>query len=124
MTQRQSSIARPATRIGPAFFVPGHDVPDQGEAAYAVIRDTVAISTGHVPRDRRIWRLSARRGGRDCITEVGAPDPLTTELVVAILDLGTHQPFVVYSRCGHGGDEIEELQIRQVYEVFEFPALV
>lgn len=112
-------------QISAAFFVPGHeDEPADAETAYAVIRDTVAVSTGHVPRERRIWRLSARRGGRDCITQVGLADPVSSELVVAILDLGTHMPFAVYSRCAHGGDEIEELQIRQVYEVVEFASVV
>jgi hypothetical protein len=112
-------------QITAAFFIPGHDdEPAEAEAAYAVIRDTITVSTGHVPRDRRIWRLSARRGGRDCITQVGLPDPLSNELVVAILDLGTHKPFAVYSRCSHGGDEIEELQLHQVYEVVEFPPVV
>ncbi|HEX8856600.1 MAG TPA: hypothetical protein VF752_13470 [Thermoleophilaceae bacterium] len=111
--------------VEPAFFVPGHDdEPAEAEAAYTTIRKTITVSTGHVPRDRRIWRLSARRGGRDCITQVGLPDPLSSELVVAILDLGTHKPFAVYSRCSHGGDEIEELQLQQVYEVVEFPPLL
>jgi hypothetical protein len=105
------------------FFLPGLDAANgEAEAAYASIRETVAVGTGHVSRERRIWRLSSRRGGRDCVTEVGLPDPITGELVIAILDLGTHMPFAVYTRDLDGGGSIQELKIQQVYEVFEFAA--
>lgn len=103
------------------FFVPGVEAGNgDTEAAYTSIRETVAVGTGRVSRERRIWRLSARRGGQDCITEVGMPDPATGEIVIAILDLGTHMPFAIYTHDEGGGGSIHELEIRQVYEVIEF----
>lgn len=110
--------------VASVFFLPGLTGPkDDPEEAYAEIRATVALSTGHTALARRIWRLSARRGGRDCITEVGRPDPVTGELVVAILDLGTQKPFAIYTHDAGGGASIQELEIRRVYEAIEFAAV-
>jgi hypothetical protein len=40
-----------------------------------------------------IW---SRRGNLDCVTAVGAPDPIFGGIVTAIFDMGPHQPFIVY----------------------------
>lgn len=108
----------------PAFFVP-HVVDGQpdDETAYAAICARAVADTGHVPQASRIFRLWSRRGGADCITEVGRPDPVHGEVVLAILDLGRGLPYVIH--CGRPGCEEEAIREhvgRHVYAVTEFPA--
>ena len=77
------------------FFVP----PNQGQAgedAYQRMRRHAEDQMGRPPSRRRIAELWTRRGNLDCITRVGAPDPICGDLVTAIFDMGPHQPFVVY----------------------------
>ncbi|MDO8185006.1 hypothetical protein Q5424_04000 [Conexibacter sp. JD483] len=92
-----------ATEQAVDFFVPGADASDaDAEAAYAEIRRRAAADSGIEPRQRRIFRLWARRSGRDCITEVGRADPIHGLTVLAILDLGRREPYVIH--CGNPGD--------------------
>ncbi|MCW2954470.1 MAG: hypothetical protein JWQ48_3640 [Conexibacter sp.] len=105
-----------------AFFVP-HMVPqdDAEEDAYAAICACAEAETGHPPAARRIFRLWSRRAGLDCMTEVGKPDPIHGETVLAILDLGRHLPYLVH--CGRPGAEdeaIREIVSSHVYDVTEF----
>lgn len=106
-----------------AFFVPRLD-PDQAddETTYAaIVRCATADSGGTAPRDRRIFRLWCRRGGRDCVLEVGREDPVHGEIVLAILDLGRGLPYVVH--CGRPGAEetaVRDHVDRRVYAVTEF----
>ena len=80
-----------------AFFIPGVDAPAPAlEDSYVQMRHEVEVDLGRCPSDRRILDLWARRGSVDCHTEVGRPDPIHGGTVLAIFDLGTHQPFVVY----------------------------
>lgn len=104
------------------FFVPqlADDQPDD-ETAYAAICARATADTGHVPQPSRIFRLWSRRGGSDCITEVGLPDPVHGEVVLAILDLGRGLPYVIH--CGQPGSEEEAIREhvgRHVYAVTEF----
>jgi hypothetical protein len=54
-------------------------------------------TTGVVPSARRIQGLSCRIGGRDCVVEVGRPDPVAGDQVTAIIELGRHLPFGVFT---------------------------
>jgi hypothetical protein len=78
-----------------AFFIPNGD-GQAGEHAYQELRAHAEERLGRAPSQRRIMELWTRRGNRDCITAVGAPDPIWGETVTAIFDMGPHQPFVVY----------------------------
>ncbi|MDO8212947.1 hypothetical protein [Conexibacter sp. CPCC 206217] len=105
-----------------AFFVPRLDpAQPEDEVAYAALRQRATDDAGCAPRDRRIFRLWCRRGGRDCVLEVGKPDPVHGQVVLAIFDLGRGQPYVVHS--GLPGEEetaVREHIGRHVYAVTEF----
>jgi len=77
------------------FFVPAIE-GRAGESAYQELRRQTELDMGHAPSQRRIRELWTRRGNRDCVTTVGAPDPIWGGVVTAIFDMGSHQPFVVY----------------------------
>lgn len=81
----------------------------------------VELDTGRRPSSRRISQLWSRRGGIDCLTEVGSPDPVHGDTVVAIFDLGPHQPFVVHRQSPGGANEaIREVLSSHAYSVREF----
>jgi hypothetical protein len=82
-----------------AFFIPGVFSGDDGRAVERAYRDMctrVELEMGRSPRACRIETLWARRGSVDCMTVVGKPDPLRGGTVMAIFDMGAHQPFVVW----------------------------
>jgi hypothetical protein len=80
-----------------AFFIPGVDAYARAlEDSYVQMRQEVELEQGRTPSNRRIRELWARRGSVDCFTEVGRPDPIHGGTVLAIFDMGSHQPFVVY----------------------------
>jgi hypothetical protein len=85
----------------PAFFIPTDD-GQAGERAYQQLRAQVELRMGRAPTRRRIMELWTRRGGLDCVTAVGAADPVSGGIVTAIFDMGPNQPFVVY--CQHAAD--------------------
>ena len=67
--------------------------------------------------------LWTRRGGVDCIAEVGRLDPLRGGIVIAAFDMGRHQPFVVWCQQELGkGDAVCEVLGCNVYSVLEFDA--
>jgi hypothetical protein len=78
-----------------AFFIPTAEGP-AGERTYQHLRRQTELRMGRPPTKRRIMELWTRRGNLDCVTIVGAPDPISGEIVTAIFDMGPHQPFVVY----------------------------
>lgn len=104
------------------LFIPG--ISDDGilvEDAYSQLRRQVELNMGRRPNDRRILRLWARRGSLDCITEVGLRDPLLAGTVMAIFDLGSRQPFVVWWRPDDGLREpVCEVLGSSAYSVLEF----
>jgi hypothetical protein len=80
-----------------AFFIPGVSSELRVvDAAYGDMCRQVELDMGRRPSARRILKLWTRRGGVDCVTEVGMPDPLLGGTVIAIFDMGPHQPFVVW----------------------------
>jgi hypothetical protein len=106
-----------------AFFIPGVDDDDGSriEATYLKLRQEIELELGRPPRAERIFRLWSRRGRLDCLTEVGQPDPLRGDTVIAIFDMGPHQPFVVYRQQQPGGrDGIREILECSAYSVLAF----
>lgn len=77
------------------FFIPTGE-GQAGERAYQHLRQRTESQMGHPPSERRIMELWTRRGNLDCVTAVGAPDPVWGDIVTAIFDMGNHQPFIVY----------------------------
>jgi hypothetical protein len=103
------------------FFVPGSEDGLLAERAYASMRTTLEREMGCRPNARRIATLWTRRGSTDCITEVGAPDPLRGGTVLAIFDLGQRKPFVVLWRpTGDRSTAIREVLGPYAYSVVEF----
>lgn len=105
-----------------AFFIPGvGNDPHAVEHAYRDMTGVVELEMGHPPHPRRILRLWTRRGSLDCITEVGTSDPLRGGTVIAIFDMGSHQPFVVWWQPDGGTpDGAREVLGCTAYAVVEF----
>ena len=106
------------------FFIPGMgDERGVIERAYGDMRRQVEVEIGRRPNVRRIAKLWTRRGSLDCVTEVGAPDPVRGGTVVAIFDLGRHEPFVVWWRPQGGVPSgVREVLGPHAYSVVEFDA--
>jgi hypothetical protein len=104
------------------FFIPGIAGDDRAsEVAYGEMRRRTELDMGHRPSSRRILSVWTRRGAVDCITQVGTPDPLLGGTVIAIFDMGPHQPFVVWWQQELGtGNEIPEVLGSHAYSVAEF----
>jgi hypothetical protein len=105
-----------------AFFIPGIVGDARGvEDAYVEMRRRIELEVGSLPSARRIFRLWARRGAVDCITEVGGDDPLHGGIVIAIFDMGPHDPFVVCRQQELGSREgVREILGCHAYAVLEF----
>ena len=82
---------------------------------YAGLLGDAREETGQVPADRRIFSLSFRHAGSDCTVEVGKRDPVHNSTVLAILDMGRREPYLVH--CG--GSRRIRVQ-KPVYEETEF----
>ncbi len=105
-----------------AFFIPGiaHD-GHASEDLYRKLRKEIEAELGHLPRAQRIFSLWSRRNGVDCVTEVGRPDPLRGGTVMAIFDMGPHQPFIVWRQQGPGSrDGVREVLEPNAYSVLAF----
>jgi hypothetical protein len=105
-----------------AFFIPGiGEDRATAERAYIEMRAALELELGTRPSARRIMKLWTRRGSTDCITEVGAPDPLRGGVVLAIFDMGHLRPFVIWWRP-HGGARtgVREILTHHAYSVEEF----
>ncbi len=104
-----------------AFFFPNSSPGMEAEGAYARILEAAEADTGHLPRSVRIFRLSFRHEGADLDAEVGLPDPVRGGTVLAILDLGREQPYLIH--CSSTGGQAEQVLVRKpVYSVTEFSA--
>ncbi len=107
-----------------AFFIPGISAAGRIlEDAYDAMRRQIELEMGRAPSTRRILSVWTRRGAKDCVTEVGCRDPLRGGTVLAIFDMGNHQPFVVCWRqnAGDAGCAREVLG-PEAYAVLEFEA--
>jgi len=109
-----------------AFFIPGISTDKDGRAlelAYGEMRRRVELDMGRRPSARRIEKLCTRRGRIDCLTVVGEPDPLRGGTVMAIFDMGTRLPFVVWREADiSAGDGCREVLGWSAYSVLEFDA--
>lgn len=105
-----------------AFFMPGiAGGPAAVEHAYARLHRQTELEMGRRPTSRRILSVWSRRGALDCVTEVGRRDPWRGGTVVAIFDMGWHQPFVAWWQQEPGsGDRIPEILGPHAYSVLEF----
>jgi hypothetical protein len=105
-----------------AFFIPGiADHAPLVQATYLEMRKQIEERMGRMPRSNRILELWTRRGNLDCVTTVGQPDPICGDTVLAIFDMGPHQPFVVCHRHGDGPlDNRCEVLDGNAYAVSEF----
>ena len=107
-----------------AFFIPGIAGDATAiESAYGEMRRQTELDTGRRPTSRRILSLWTRRGGLDCVTQVGRRDPLRGGTVIAIFDLGRHDPFVVWWQREPGSaNGAQEVLGSSAYAVQEFDA--
>lgn len=103
-----------------AFFIP--DGPGRaGEDVYQRLRKETESRMGRPPSQRRIMEVWTRRGNLDCVTTVGAPDPICGDIVTAIFDMGPHQPFVIYrQQPGMTPEDCCEIIGPSAYSVSEF----
>jgi hypothetical protein len=109
-------------RLMSAFYLPGVNGDEHViEAAYRSICEQIEAEMGRPPTPRRIASVWTRRGSVDCVTEVGEQDPLRGGIVMAIFDMGHHQPFLVW-RQPADEDEGEDLETLgcNAYSVSEF----
>jgi hypothetical protein len=103
-----------------AFFTPAGQ-GQTGEDAYQRLRGETHRQMGRAPSQRRIMEIWSRRGKLDCITRVGAPDPVDGAIVTAIFDMGPNQPFVVYRQVpGNPQGHACEVLACNAYSVSEF----
>lgn len=105
-----------------AFFIPGvSDDPRLLEDIYGEMRSQIERDLGRRPSARRILRLWTRRGRVDCVEEVGRGDPLRGGTVMAIFDMGPHQPFIVWRQPDDQRREgVREVLACNAYAVSEF----
>jgi hypothetical protein len=105
-----------------AFFLPGFTGHARvTETAYLAMCTAVELDLGRRPSRRRIAQIWSRRNGVDCLTEVGRPDPVHGDTVMAIFDLGRHQPFVIARQSADGAaDRVHEVVGCVAYTVLEF----
>lgn len=102
------------------FFLAGNEAgsKDVVEAAYSELRERSHSEIGCVAKPRRIFKLDCRFEGGDCEIEVGRSLPNhDDELVVAILDHGRDEPYLVHT--GNGADAPTRVA-RPVYDVTDF----
>jgi hypothetical protein len=100
------------------FFLAGMESDGEGaEAAYGELRERSQIAVGCAARPRRIFRLDCRFEGCDCEIEVGSPLPHGGSVVVAILDHGREESFVVHTL---DGEDAPTRVTRPVYAVTDF----
>ena len=102
---------------GTLFFLPGV-LASGAEEEYLRLQECVERETGSPPDARRIRQLTCRVAGRDCTIEVGQPDPVEGDAVVAILDLGRHRPYGVFTAADAQAPSL--LAEKPVYSVTDF----
>ena len=78
------------------------------------LRERSRITVGCSASPRRIFKLDCRYEGSDCEIEVGRPMPDGGDVVVAILDHGREEAFVVHTL---DGADPPTLVTRPVYAV-------
>jgi len=100
-----------------AFFVPGTTARSR-EREYGRLQECAERSTGFPPLECRIEQIACRIGGKDCTIAVGHPYPVDGEKVVAILDLGRHLPYGVFTTAD--ADAPAHLVGKKIYSMTTF----
>ncbi len=100
-----------------AFFLPGFNARLQ-EREYGRLQECARRSTGFDPIDHRIEGIACRIGGHDCTVSVGQQDPVDGSKVVAILDLGRHLPYGVFTTASP--DAPAHLVGKRIYSLTSF----
>ena len=123
MSSTRSDHPRAQARAGAGeadrrFFVPGEKPGKAQEREYDRLCDAARDDTQREPRTRRIFSVGCRHEGRDCHFQVGAPDPVSGDEIVAIIDVGGTEPFNVYT-VADGTERCLRLG-KHVYAVTEF----
>lgn len=100
------------------FFVAGLESDSElAEAAYTELRERSQVAIGSDAKPRRIFSLECRFEGSDCEIEVGKELPNGGDVVVAILDHGRDEAYVVYTKHEVGA---ATRITRPVYAVTDF----
>jgi hypothetical protein len=100
-----------------AFFVPGTTARSR-EREYGRLQECAMRSTGFPPLECRIEQIACRIGGKDCTIAVGQPDPVDGQKVVAIIDLGRHLPYGVFTTAD--ADAPAHLVGKKIYSMTTF----
>lgn len=101
------------------FFVAGVEREGKhAEVAYGELRERSQTVVGCPAKLRRIFKLNCRFDGRDCEIEVGRPLSHGSEVVVAILDHGRDEAFIVHTAADGASASVRVG--RPVYAVTEF----
>jgi hypothetical protein len=79
------------------FFAGLESDSERAEAAYMNLRERSQLAIGSDAKQRRIFSLDCRFEGCDCEIAVGKALPNGGDVVVAILDHGREEAFVVYT---------------------------
>jgi hypothetical protein len=102
-----------------AFFLPGTTSGGKrSEAAYRELRERSQVIAGCAPRPARIFQLSYRVHGHDSTIEVGRPLVDGGDVVLAILDHGHQEGFVVHTSASVTCTPLRVK--RPVYSTIEF----
>jgi hypothetical protein len=99
------------------FFVAGLESGELAEEAYVKLRERSFVAIGSDAKPRRIFSLDCRFEGSDCEIAVGKALPNGGDVVVAILDHGREEPYVVYTNDQAGP---ATRVTRPVYAVTDF----
>ena len=102
------------------FFIPNAPSPQEAEHTWEAVRKFEHEQTGWPVAERRIYRLRYRHDGQDLVAEVGQPDALTGETVIAILS--SHTYLVCTLTRGVARGEPILVGKNEVYEVEDFEA--
>ena len=100
-----------------AFFLPGTSGV-AGEREYARLQACAERVTGTPPTAERIHAAACRMDGKDCTLQVGEPHPVDGSLVLAIIDLGRHSPYGIFTAADTETPAL--LQRKCVYSVTPF----
>jgi hypothetical protein len=68
------------------FFIPDEPDAAKAEERYEAIKKFASNTMKWEITDRRIFRLTFKEEGKECQAQVGKQDPITGEIIVAILE--------------------------------------
>ena len=111
--------AAPVGAAPAVFFLPGC-AGRACELEYARLQACAERATGAAPTGERIHGVACRMDGKDCTLQVGDAHPVDGSQVIAIIDLGRHMPYGVFTAADLEAPAM--LQRKCVYSVTLFRA--